>query len=228
MKIGVLGTGTVGQTLAGRLAELGHDVVIGTRDPDATLARTDPDPMGNPPFATWHAAHGDVRLATFSEAGAQAELLINATAGGVSLAALEAAGGDNLSGKVLLDVGNALDFSNGFPPSMSVVNTDSLAEQLQRAFPELRVVKSLNTMTAAVMVDPQRLAGDHDVFVAGDDAEAKQTVVDLLTEIGWPASSIIDLGGLTAARGCEMFLPLWLSLMQTLGTPDFNIKVVKA
>ncbi|MGB8652640.1 MAG: NAD(P)-binding domain-containing protein [Mycobacteriales bacterium] len=220
MKIAVLGTGMVGQALAGRLAQLGHDVVVGTRDPQTTLA--------HPPFATWQDQHPHVRLATFAEAAAHGEVVVNASSGGASLAVLEAAGADRLAGKVLLDIANPLDFSQGFPPSLSVVNTDSLAEQIQRAFPAVRVVKSLNTMNCEVMVDPKRLPGDHDVLVAGDDPEAKATVEGLLRELGWPQGSIIDLGGLRAARGTEMYLPLWLSLMQALGSGDFNIKVVKA
>jgi predicted dinucleotide-binding enzyme len=228
MKIAVLGTGMVGQALAGRLAELGHDVVVGTRDVDATLARTEPDGMGHPPFATWHESHQGVRLATFADATADAELVVNATSGGASLQALEAAGAANLDGKVILDIANPLDFSNGFPPSLSVVNTDSLGEQIQRAYPGARVVKSLNTMNCLVMVDPSRVAGEHNVFVAGDDADAKATVTALLGEFGWPQARILDLGPLSSARGTEMFLPLWLSLMQAQGTGDFNIAVLKA
>ena len=228
MKIAVLGTGMVGRAFAARLTGLGHDVVIGTRDVEATLARTEPDGMGNPPYAQWQESQPDVRLVAYADAGAHGELVVNATSGGGSLAALEAVGAGALAGKVVLDIANPLDFSAGFPPSLSVVNTDSLAEQIQRAFPAARVVKSLNTMNCLVMVDPKRLPEDHNVFVAGDDADAKAAVVGLLGEFGWPQGSIIDLGGLGAARGTEMFLPLWLSLMQSLGTGDFNIKVVKA
>lgn len=228
MKIAVLGTGMVGRAVAGRWSALGHDVVIGTRDVDATLARTDADGMGNPPYAEWAQGQPDIRLVTFADAGEHGEILVNATSGDGSLAALEAVGADRLAGKVVIDIANPLDFSAGFPPSLSVVNTDSLGEQLQRAFPEARVVKTLNTMNALVMVDPMRLPGDHNVFVAGGDADAKALVEGLLGEFGWPPESIIDLGGLRAARGTEMYLPLWLSLMQTLGSPNFNIKIVKA
>lgn len=228
MKIAVLGTGMVGRAFAGRLAALGHDVVVGTRDVDATLARTEADGMGNPPYADWQTEHPSVRLARYSDAGRHADAFINATSGEGSLAALEAVGADSLSGKVVIDVANPLDFSAGFPPSLSVVNTDSLAEQLQRAFPEARIVKTLNTMNAHVMVDPKRLPGEHNVFVAADDDDAKATVIDLLGEFGWSTDSIINLGALRNARGTEMYLPLWLSLMQALGTPDFNIHIVKA
>ena len=228
MKIAVLGTGMVGRAFAGRLDRLGHDVVIGTRDVDTTLARTEPDGMGNPPYATWQTEHPSVRLVPYAAAGRHGEAFINATSGDGSLAALDAVGAASLSGKVVVDVANPLDFSAGFPPSLSVVNTDSLAEQLQRAFPEAKIVKTLNTMNAHVMVDPKRLPGEHNVFVAGDDDAAKATVNELLGEFGWSSDSIIDLGPLRSARGTEMYLPLWLSLMQALGTPDFNIHIVKA
>lgn len=226
MKIAVLGTGTVGRTLAGKLSELGHDVVVGTRDPEATVSRSEPDAMGNPPFPVWQADHPTVGLASFAEAATGAELVVNATGGAGSVEALTQAGAANLAGKVLLDVANPLDFSQGFPPSLLVKDTDSLAEQIQRAFPEANVVKSLNTMTAALMVDPARVGGgDHSAFVSGDDAAAKQVVADLLTSMGH--RDVIDVGDLSTARGTEMLLPLWVRLMGALGTPYFNVKIVR-
>ena len=227
MKIAVLGTGMVGRALSSRLAGLGHDVVIGTRDIAATLSIAEPDRMGNMPFAQWQADHQDVRLLSFADAGAHGEVVVNATGGGVSLAALEAAGADNLAGKVLIDVANTLDFSQGRPPTLSIVNTDSLGEHIQRAFPDARVVKTLNTMNASIMVNPSRVPGDHDVFVAGEDADAKETVKGLLREFGWKDDNIVDLGGIRSARGTEMYLPLWLSLWGVIGTSDYNIKVVR-
>jgi len=228
MRIAVLGTGVVGQALAGKLAELGHEVVVGTRDPDATLARTDPDRMGNPPFKAWLAAHAGVGLATPQEAAAQAELVVNATNGAGSVPMLESAGGANLAEKVLVDVANPLEFSQGMPPSLFVCNTDSLAEQIQRAFPEAKVVKALNTMNCDVMVDPGKVPGEHDVFLCGEDAGAKQQVFELLESFGWPAGRIRDLGGISSARGTEMYLALWLRLLGVLGTGHFNIAVVQA
>ena len=226
MKIAVLGTGIVGQSVAGRLAELGHEVTTGTRDVAAAMARTAPDAMGNPPYAAWAAAHPQVRLATFAGAAAGAELLVNATSGGVSMAALAAAGTGNLAGKVLIDIANPLDFSRGFPPSLFVKDTDSLGEQVQAAYPELKVVKALNTLTAALMVNPALLAGgQHSVFVAGNDPDAKKTVTGLLESFGH--TDVIDLGDLSAARGTEMVMPLWLRLMGALNTPMFNFKVVR-
>jgi predicted dinucleotide-binding enzyme len=226
MKIAVLGTGMVGQALAGRLAELNHDVAVGTRDVAATMARTEPDGYGNPPYPVWAQAHPQVKLATFAQATAGAELIVNATSGIVSIAALDAAGRDNLAGKVLLDIANPLDFSNGFPPSLFVKDTDSLGEQIQRAFPELKVVKALNTMNAFLMVGPRQLAdGDHTVFVSGDDADAKKTVTGLLEAFGH--RDVIDLGDITTARGTEMLLPIWLRLYGALNNPMFNFKVVR-
>jgi len=225
MRIGVLGTGMVGQTIAGRLSELGDDVMVGTRDPDATLRREEPDAMGNPPFRAWQEQHPEVKLGTFAEAAAHSEALVNATAGGASIDALGQAGAANLAGKLLLDVANALDFSHGMPPSLLVANTDSLGEQIQRAFPDARVVKALNTMTAAVMVHPDAVAGgDHHVFVCGNDPGAKAQATELLTRFGW--RNITDLGDITAARATEMVLPIWLRLMGALQTPMFNFKVV--
>ena len=226
MNIAVFGTGTVGPAVAAALVALGHDVVIGTRDPEATLARTEAGPMGGVPFAQWHAEHPGIRLTTFADAAAGADLIVNATNGSGSLAALTAAGEENLAGKVIMDIANPLDFSQGFPPSLDPVNTDSLGEQLQRAFPAARVVKTLNTMNASVMVDPGSVAGgDHSVFVSGNDADAKAKVSGLLADLGH--RDIIDLGDITTARGTEMLLPVWLRLWGALGNADFNFKIAR-
>jgi predicted dinucleotide-binding enzyme len=225
MNIAVLGTGMVGQAIAGRLDDLGHTVVVGTRDPRATRDRTEPDGMGNPPFPTWQRNHPHVGLATFADAAAGADLVVNASSGGVTLEVLRLAGAENLAGKPLLDIANPLDFSQGFPPSLFVKDTDSLGEQVQRAFPEARVVKALNTLNASLMVEPKTLGESSTVFVSGDDADAKATVVGLLESFGH--DDVIDLGGLESARGTEMLLPVWLRLMNTLGTAQFNFKIVR-
>jgi 8-hydroxy-5-deazaflavin:NADPH oxidoreductase len=227
VRISVLGTGVVGRALAGRLAGLGHEVVVGTRDPDATLARPEPDRQGTPPYAQWQEQNPAVRLVSLADAGDRAELLVNATAGAASVDALTAAGVAERDGLVVLDVANPLVVSPD-GPSLSVANDDSLAEMLQRAFPNVRVVKSLNTMNAGVMVDPGRVPGDHVVFVAGDDASAKKTVTDLLGEFGWGSGRVVDLGGLRGARGAEMFVLLWWSMTQAFGTYDLNISVDRA
>jgi 8-hydroxy-5-deazaflavin:NADPH oxidoreductase len=226
VRFGILGTGVVGKTIAARLGSLGHEVMVGTRDPEETLSRTEPDPYGNPPFSAWQQEHPEARLGTFGEAAAHGEVVVNATAGAVSLEVLEQAGEDNLNGKILIDIANPLDFSQGMPPTLSVSNTDSLGEQIQRRFPEAKVVKTLHTMNAYLMVDPTQLAGaDHTVFVSSDDAEAKATVTELLRSFGW--SDIIDLGDITTARGTEMLLPIWLRLFGALQKPIFNFKIVR-
>lgn len=226
MKIGVLGTGTVGRTLAARLTGLGHTVVVGTRDPAETRGRASPDGYGNPPFREWIDQHSTISLGTFAEAAAHGELLVNATVGSGALPALELCGEPRLRGKVLVDVSNPLDFSHGMPPTLSVCNTDSLGETIQRTFPTMRVVKTLNTVTAKVMVNPLELAeGAHSIFVSGNDTSAKAQVTDLLRSFGW--QDIVDLGDITTARGTEMLLPLWLRLWGVTKTPMFSLKLVR-
>jgi predicted dinucleotide-binding enzyme len=213
MKIGVLGTGIVGETIATKLAELGQEVTMGSRV------------AGNENAVSWAAKAGDdAAEGSFSDAAEGAELVFNCTAGTASLQALEAAGAENLSSKTLVDVANPLDFSAGMPPTLSVCNDDSLGEKIQREFPDARVVKALNTVNAAVMTDPASVPGDHVLPICGDD-EAKPAVIELLGELGWPAERVVDLGDISAARGMEMYLPLWLRLMGTLGTPTFNIAI---
>jgi predicted dinucleotide-binding enzyme len=216
MRIAVLGTGPVGHAIAGRLVEVGHDVWMGSRD------------AAGEKVVAWAAGHGErAHAATFAGAAAAAELLVNATGGAVSLDVLASIDAADLAGKVLLDVSNPLDFSQGFPPGLSPAVTDSAAEQLQRAHPALRVVKSLNTMNCDVMVDPSLVRGPHTVFMAGDDDEAKAAVTDLLASFGWPRPDILDLGGLSASRGLEAYVLFWINVRMALGTNVFNIAVVR-
>jgi predicted dinucleotide-binding enzyme len=224
MKVGILGSGMVGQTIGAKLAERGVDVVLGTRTPEQVGEKRG---MGGT-LSEWQAKVGDrARVGTFADAAAHGEIVINATSGTASLQALELAGGTNLDGKILIDIANPLDFSKGMPPSLTVCNTDSLGEQIQRAFPRVKVVKTLNTTNAYVMVDPGQVAsGDHHLFVSGNDADAKRRVTALLQEwFGW--KSIIDLGDITTARGTEMLLPIWVRLWGALGTPMFNFKIAR-
>ncbi|MFC9386208.1 NADPH-dependent F420 reductase [Streptomyces venezuelae] len=238
MKIAVLGTGEVGRRLATKLVSLGHEVTMGSRTAD------------NPEAAKWAEEHGggatggtggeanggtgagpasgSAAHGTFADAAAPAELVVNATGGLVSLAVLESVGADGLRGKVVVDVSNGLDFSEGFPPKVVTPDGGSVAEQLQKAFPEARVVKTLNTMTNTVMVDPGRVPGHHNVFLSGDDEEAKAVVAELLGSFGWASDRIIDLGDLSSARAAEQLLPLWLRLYGKFGTGDFNFAVVTA
>lgn len=213
MNYGVFGTGMVGQSIANRLTELGHEVMIGTREPSKSGDKL-------------KSKNAAVKVGTLSEAAAFGDVLFNATNGTGSLEALKLAGEGNLNGKVLVDISNPLDFSKGMPPSLFVSNTDSLGEQIQRTFPNVKVVKSLNTVTAAIMVNPRAVAeGEHHVFVSGDDNGAKETVAGILKEFGW--IHILDLGDITTARGTEMYLPIWLRMWGALGTGMFNVKVMK-
>lgn len=212
MRIGVLGTGVVGQTMGAALIARGHDVMMGARSADNEKALAFRDRTGG-------------RAGTFAEAAAFGEIVIHATRGASAIPVLESAGAANLAGKVLIDVSNPLDFSAGYPPSLSISNTDSLGETIQRAFPEALVVKTLNTVNANVMVEPALVPGRHTVFVSGNDKGAKGRVMDLLRSFGW--QSILDLGDITTARGTEQMLPLWVRLYAVLGTGEFNLALMK-
>jgi predicted dinucleotide-binding enzyme len=215
MRIGVLGTGVVGRTLGSKLIELGHEVKMGSRQ------------AGNQHARDWVASAGErASEGTFSDAAAFGELVLNATSGEASLDALKAAGEASLNGKVLVDVSNPIDHQSGFPPALTVCNTDSVGEQIQRAFPSARVVKTLNTVTAPIMVNPALLAGDHVVFVSGNEAAAKQQVTEVLESFGWRSQDIVDLGDISTARGPEAYLLLWLRLWGKAGTALFNIGLV--
>ncbi|WP_055587648.1 NADPH-dependent F420 reductase [Streptacidiphilus griseoplanus] len=217
MRFAVIGTGGVGRTLGSRLLTLGHEVALGSRTKDNAAA------------LAWAEQSGPAgRSGTFADAAAFGEIVVNATSGTVSLQALTAAGAGNLAGKVLLDVSNPLVFGPDGAVTLDPVNTDSTGEQIQRAFPEARVVKSLNTCNMEVMVDPARVPGEHNIFVAGDDADAKQQVSQLLHDFGWPQDSVIDMGDITASRGLEMLMPFWLRMMRLLGHADFNYAIRRA
>jgi 8-hydroxy-5-deazaflavin:NADPH oxidoreductase len=215
MRIGVLGTGVVGKTIATKLAKLGHDVRMGSRTAGGEKAK-----------AWVKEAGGKSSEGTFADAAAHGEMVFNCTSGMASLEALKAAGAKNLQGKTLVDVANPLDFSKGMPPTLSVCNTDSLAEQIQRAFPTAKVVKSLNTVTAAAMVDPSIIPGVHTMFVSGNDANAKAEIINILkTGFGW--KEVMDLGDIKGARAQEMHLALWVRLYMKLETPNVNVHVAR-
>jgi 8-hydroxy-5-deazaflavin:NADPH oxidoreductase len=205
----------VGLSIASKLVEVGHDVMMGSRSPDNETA------------AEWVASIGKrASQGTFADAAAHGELLFNCTGGLVSVDAIGSARREDLAGKTLVDVANALDRSSG-SPAVQVSPTDSLAERIQREFPETRVVKALNTMNHLVMVDPARVPGEHVVFVCGDDDSAKAEVGELLESFGWPRERIVDLGDLSAARGTEAYVALWVRLWGVMGTGDFNIGVLR-
>jgi 8-hydroxy-5-deazaflavin:NADPH oxidoreductase len=215
MRIGILGTGVVGKTLGSRLSKLGNDVKMGSRK------------AGGEKATGWVKETGGTSSeGTFADAAAHGEIVFNCTSGMASLEALNAAGAKNLEGKTLVDVSNPLDFSRGMPPTFTVCNTDSLGEQIQRAFPTAHVVKSLNTVTAAVMAEPSIIPGVHDMFVSGNDAKAKAQVINLLkTGLGW--KEVIDLGDISGARAQEMWLALWVRLYMKFQTPNVNVRVAR-
>jgi predicted dinucleotide-binding enzyme len=215
MKIAVLGTGIVGETIGSKLLQLGHEVKMGSRS--ATHEKG----------LAWAKAGGDkASLGTFAEAAAFGELAFNCTSGAGSIPALQA-GAAGLEGKLVIDIANPLDFSKGFPPTLFTGNTDSLGEQAQRALPDSKVVKALNHITCTLMVDAERVAGgDHDALICGNDAEAKAQVTKILKEwFRW--KRVLDLGDIAQSRGTESYLPLWIRLYGALGTADFNIKIMR-
>src|SRR5215207_10043204 len=213
MKIGVLGTGITGQTVGSKLVQLGHEVMLGSRD------------EANPNAVAWAKDEGHHALyGTFMNAAVFGEIIFNCTLGSASLDALNQAGAGNLSGKIVIDTANPLDRSTDLW-TLTVCNTDSLGEQIQRAFPETKVVKTLNTVNANVMVDPAKLLERTHVFLSGDDIEAKATVVRVLRDwFGW--KEIIDLGGIETSRSVEMYILLWHTLRNAISSQRFNIKVV--
>lgn len=213
MKIGVLGTGAVGQTIGAKLVALEHDVMMGARAADGEKV------LG-------FASRTGGEAGTFREAARYGEIVFNCLRGEIALDVLTAASGE-LEGKILVDISNPLDFSKGVPPTLTVSNTDSLGEMIQRGLPNTRVVKTLNTMNSAIMVDPARVPGPHVVFVSGNDRPAKGKVMDILRSFGWRDNQILDLGDISSARGPEQFLPLWLRLWGALGTGEFNIAVMR-
>lgn len=214
MKIAILGTGMVGATIGAKLIELGHEVCMGSRSAD------------NEKAAAFVAKNGPkASQGHFAEAAAFGEVVFNCTKGEHALEALRLAGAENLAGKTLIDISNPLDFSQGMPPSLFVCNTDSLGEQIQRAFPDAHVVKTLNIVNCEVMVNAARSGGEPTMFVSGNDAGAKAQTVDFLRAFGW--TDIIDLGDITTARGTEQMLPIWVRTWVATGNGHFAFRIVR-
>jgi predicted dinucleotide-binding enzyme len=220
MKIGVLGTGAVGETIATALLAKGHTVRMGSRTPDNEKART------------WvkkskeQASQGD-----FNDTAAFGELLFLCLNGAHALDAVRTIEPENVKHKIVFDLTNPLDFSKGMPPSIidGLGNTNSLGEEIQKALPNAYIIKALNTVTAKLMVEPKLVNnGDHSLFVCGNHADAKNKAKHFLVDtFGWKPDNLIDLGGIESARGSEAYVPFWVSMMQGLGTAMFNVKVVR-
>jgi len=225
MKIAVLGTGMVGKTLAAALVKAGHTVAIGTRSPDATLAKDVPMEAEPIRYEDWLAARDGIAMHTFADAAVDADMVISSLSGKHAVPTLSQLA-ESLSGKVVVDTTNPLDFPDGPAPLLTVMNDDSLSEQIQRALPDARIVKALNTVGFSVMTRPAEIAGgNHILPICGNNSEAKTTVRSVLAELGWTESQMIDLGDLSNARGMEAYMLYWFRLMHALGTADFNIAI---
>ena len=215
-KIAVLGTGNVGETIGTKLIGLGHTIAMGSRTLNNEKALA---------FTKKH--NGKASAGTFADAAAYGKIIFNCTKGLASIEALKMAGENNLKNKIIIDIANPLDFSKGMPPSLTISNTNSLGEEIQKTFPESNVVKALNTMWCGLMVNPGQLnKGDHTTFICGNDATAKAEVKEILVSFGWSENNIIDLGDITSARATEMYLALWVRVMGAINTGTFNIKIV--
>jgi 8-hydroxy-5-deazaflavin:NADPH oxidoreductase len=225
-KVAVFGTGTVGQTIARELVTQGYEVTIGTRDVANSMSKTEPDNWGNEPVFRLIAEFPQLKLETFEDAKVDKQLIILAIGGSYVMEVLELCG-QLKEGTDVLDLTNPLDMSKGFPPSLFTDSTFSLAEQIQAKYPNINVVKSLNTMTNKIMVNPETMTDCGNVFVCGNDDDAKERVTLILKSFGWPEASILDLGDLSGARGMEMLMPLWLRLFKIRGNANFNWKIVE-
>jgi len=209
MKIGILGTGIVGRTLASKFASEGNDVMIGTRSVNDTMAKVKPDGMGNPPFKEWQKQNQKVKLGTFTDAVKFGELILLATFGDVTKNAIELAGKENFKSKVVVDTTNPLDFSKGVPPRFSVTLDNSLGEQIQNYIPDAKVVKAFNSIGAHIMPNPKREEGDPDFFLAGNDEAAKKQISEIVTKWGW--KSVTDLGDISQAFWLEALAMIWIN-----------------
>ena len=208
MKIGVLGTGGVGRTLSAKFSQMGHEVMIGTRNVEDTLARTAPDGMGGPPFKVWHSQNAKVKLVSFSEVASFGEIIFLATFGDKTAEAIEMAGKQYFDNKVVIDTTNPLDFSAGVPPKFTVTLGNSLGEQIQKQIASAKVVKAFNTIGAHIMVNPKREEGFPDLFIAGNDSDAKKKFANLAEQMGW--QSVIDLGDISQSFWLEANAMLWI------------------
>jgi 8-hydroxy-5-deazaflavin:NADPH oxidoreductase len=226
-KIGILGTGMVGRTIAAKLVELGYEVTIGTRDVSTTEANRDRTPMGGPAFGEWHTQHQKVNLEAFSDAAKSGEIIFVCTNGSATLDVLQLAQPANFNGKTVVDISNPLDFSKGMPPSLlpRLTNTNSLGEEVQKALPLANVVKSLNIVNCEVMVNAKKTGGDPTMFVAGNNVAAKAEAIEILKKFGW--TDVIDLGDISGARGMEMLLPIWLRTWGATKNGFFGFKIVR-
>lgn len=230
MKIAILGTGNVGQSFAEKLVSLGHEVKMGTRNVSTTMERKSTDNYGSLPFGEWHSKNGKVQLMTFKDAVSESEIVINALQGATALSVIRSCNKSDFDNKIVIDISNPLDFSQGFPPALleGLNNTNSLGEEIQKELPKAKIVKTLNTMWSGLMVNPTMINnGEHQNYICGNDKEAKEKVITLLLSFGWSKENILDLGDITNARGTESTLLIWTRIYGATQNGAFNMKLVK-
>jgi 8-hydroxy-5-deazaflavin:NADPH oxidoreductase len=229
MKIAILGTGSVGQAFAEKFISLGHQVMIGTRNVEVTLARKAADNSHSLAFGEWHSKNPNVQIGTFAETVKFGEIVLNALQGAVTIATIQSCNATDFDGKIIIDIANPLDFSKGFPPSLieGLNNTNSLGEEIQKILPNAKVVKTLNTMYCGIMVNPAMVNnGHHTNYICGNDADAKTKVIEILTSFGWHESNMLDLGDITNARGTESTLLIWTRIYGAKQSAAFNFHIV--
>jgi len=212
-RVGVLGTGEVGRRLAAGFCSRGHEVMIGSRDPD------------KPELREWLSGPGaGIEAGLFADAARHGEVLVMAVLGNAAADAIAEAGPANFGGKVVIDAMNPLDFSAGFPPKLSITGEDSLGERVQRELPDARVVKAFNTIGNQYFVDPGFSEGQPTMLIAGDDEAAKRTVGDVLADFGWPAA--VDIGGIEGSRELEAICIAWVKIGGSRGAWDHGFKLL--
>ncbi len=213
MKVGILGTGDVGRVLGAGFISLNEEVKIGSRNPEQEKVRE------------WVKKNGiRASAGTFAEAAAYGDVLVLVTLWSGTENAIKLAGAKNFAGKVLIDATNPLVFHEGAPPSLALGHTDSGGEQVQRWLPEAKVVKAFNMVGYAHMVHPDFPGGPPDMFICGNDKEAKKTVTQLLSDFGWPTT---DIGGIEGARELEPLCILWLKYGMLAGGWNHAFKLLR-
>jgi len=230
MKVAIFGTGNVGQTFAERFISLGHEVMMGTRNVEQTLKREGNNNNGGSIFKNWISQNGQVKLGTYAEVSKFGDVVLNALSGGATLETFKSIAERDMKDKIIIDIANPLDFSQGFPPSLiqGLNNTNSLGEELQKIVPYAKVVKTLNTMYCGIMVNPAMInQGNHINYLCGNDEEAKTKVKSILNSLGWKNENLLDLGDITNARGTESVLLIWTRIYRATQNGAFNLAIVK-
>lgn len=215
MKVGIFGTGVVGRTLAAKFVSDGDsrrdafaEVMIGTRNVEETLAKSQADALGNPSFKEWQKNNPKVKLGTFADTAKFGEMIILATFGDAAKNAIDLAGKENFAAKIVIDTTNPLDVSKGVPPGFTAAPGNSLGEQIQKHIPQAKVVKTFNTMSVHIVVSPKREEGDPVLLLAGNDESAKKYVGAIAKKWGW--KDLVDFGDISESYWLETFAMIWI------------------